>query len=171
MKREEKQKITADLHRELSQAKVAILTRFSGLNVEKMTQLRRELRKAEVKYRVVKNTLFRLAIQGTDKEVLKDKMVGPIAVAWSQKDPVSPARVLARYAKEYPELQIMVASAEGRLFGAAEIQKWVNLPSLEELRAKIVGFIQSPAIRLVRLLQTPGAQLAQVMKARGEQQP
>jgi len=170
LKREEKQRIVADLQQELSQAKVAILTRFSGLNVEKMTQLRRELRKAEVKYRVVKNTLFRLAVKGTDKEVLKDKMEGPVAVAWSSKDPVGPARVLAKYAKEYSMLQIMMASAEGRLFGADEVQKWVNLPSLEVLRGRILGLIQSPATYLARLLQTPGMQIAQVMKARGEQQ-
>ncbi len=171
MKREEKQQIVRDLQQELSQAKVAILTRFSGLNVGKMTQLRRDLRKAEVKYRVVKNTLFRRAVEGTDKEVLKRKVEGPVAVAWSQKDPISPARVLAKYAKDCPEVQILMASADGRLFGPAEIQQWVNLPNLEGLRGRILGLIQSPATRLVRLLKTPSTQVAQVVKARGEQQP
>lgn len=171
MKREEKERIVADLHQELQQAQVAILTRFSGLNVERMTQLRRDLRKAGVKFRVMKNTLFRLAAQGTDKEGLARKLEGPVALAWCQKDPVSPARVLAKYAKENPELQIMMAAADGKLFGPAEIQHWVNLPSLEELRGKILGLIQSPATYLARMLMTPGTRIVHILKARAEQQP
>lgn len=74
MKREEKSKVVADLQQQMGRAKVAILTRFAGLNVEKMTQLRRELRKAAVNYRIVKNTLLRLAIEGTDKKPLGEKL-------------------------------------------------------------------------------------------------
>lgn len=155
----------------MQEAKVAILTRFTGLHVEKMTQLRRELRKSSVEYRVVKNTLLRLAIRGTDKELLEPRLEGPLAVATSGADPVSPARVLAKYAKDFPELQILVASSEGRLWEAKDIQSWVNLPGLEELRAKILGMIQAPASNLARLMATPGTQLAQLFKAKSEQQP
>ncbi len=169
MKREDKRRVVADLNQRMRQAKVAILTRFVGLNVEKMTQLRRELRKAAVEYRIIKNTLLRLAVQGTDKEVLASKIEGPVAVAWSNADPVAPARVLAKFAKDYAQLQILVAYSDGRLWGPAEIQQWVTLPSLEELRGKILGLIQVPASRLVRLLATPGTGLAQVMKAKSEQ--
>jgi large subunit ribosomal protein L10 len=153
----------------MRQAKVAILTRVVGLNVGKMTQLRRELRKVAVEYRIVKNTLFRLAIQGTDKEVLGPKIEGPIAVAWSETDPVAPARVLAKFAKEYTELQILVASSDGQLWGPAEIQQWVTLPSLEGLRGKILGLIQAPASRLMRLMVTPGTRLAQLLQAKSQQ--
>lgn len=170
MKREDKHKVVADLHQRMRKSKVAILTRFVGLNVEKMTKLRRELRQAAVEYRIVKNTLFRLAIQGTDKEVLGAKVEGPVGVAWSDTDLVAPARILAKFAKEYPELQIFVASSGGKLWGPAEIQGWVTLPSLEELRAKILGSIQAPASKLVRLMVTPGTRLAQVLKARSQQQ-
>lgn len=170
MNREDKGRLVADLHQRMRQAKVAILTRFMGLNVEKMTRLRRELHKAAVEYRIVKNTLLRLAIQGTDKELLKQKIEGPIGVAWSDTDPVAPARVLARFAKDYPELQILVASSEGRVWGPAEIQTWVTLPSLEELRAKILGLIQAPAASLVRLLTTPSSRLAQLLKARSQKE-
>ena len=169
MKREDKRRVVADLNQRMRQSKVAILTRFVGLNVEKMTQLRRELRKAAVEYRVIKNTLLRLAVQGTDKEALGSKIEGPVAVAWSNADPVAPARVLAKFAKDYAPLQILVAYSDGRLWGPAEIQQWVTLPSLEELRGKILGLIQVPASRLVRLLATPGTGLAQVMKAKSEQ--
>jgi len=169
LKREDKREVVADLQQRLRRAKVAILTRFSGLNVEKMTQLRRDLRKAEVEYRIIKNTLFRLAIQGSPQELLTPHLEGPLAVAWSEKDPVGPAKILAKYSKDFPELQILVAASEGKLWDTKAIQGWVNLPSLEELRAKILGMIQGPATGLVRLFNTPGTQMAQVLKARSEQ--
>ncbi len=169
MKREDKSQVIADLHQRMSQSKVAILTRFTGLNVEKMTQLRRELRKAAVDYRIVKNTLFRLAIRGTDKEPLSTHVEGPIGVASSESDPVAPARVLAKFAKESPELKIMLAASDGRLWGSAEIQAWVALPSLEELRGKILGLMQAPASGLARLMGTPGTQVARVLQARSQQ--
>ena len=168
MKREDKRRVVADLHQQMGRAKVAILARFVGLNVEKMTQLRRELRKAAVGYRIVKNTLFRLAIQGTDKELLGPKTEGPIALAWSDTDPLAPARVLAKFAKEYPEIQILMACSDGKLWGPKEIQEWVTLPTLEELRGRILGLIMSPSSRLVSLLVTPGTRLAQVLKARSQ---
>ena len=170
MKPEDKRRIVSDLHQEMRNAKVAILTRFAGLNVERMTQLRRELRKATVEYRIVKNTLLRLAIKETDKEILGPKLEGPIAVAWSETDPVAPARVLAKFAKEFPELQILVASSEGKLWGPKDIQAWVTLPSLDELRAKILGLIQGPATKLARLMITPTTQLAQVLKAKSQKE-
>lgn len=169
MKREDKRAVVADLNQRIGQAKVAILTRFVGLNVEKMTQLRRELRKAAVEYRIVKNTLLRLALQGTGKEVLGSKIEGPVALAWSNTDPVAPARVLAKFAKDYAQLQILVAFADDRLWGAAEIQQWVNLPSLDDLRGKILGLIQVSASKLVRLIGTPSTRLAQVLRAKSEQ--
>ena len=169
MKREEKRERIADLQQQMGQAKVAILTRFSGLNVEKMTQLRRELRKAAVEYRVIKNTLFRLAVRGTDKEGLNAHLEGPVGVAWSDSDPVGPARVLAKYAKEWPELKVLVAASDGKIWGAADIQAWVSLPALENLRAKILGLLQAPATALVRLMGVPATQVARVLQGRSEQ--
>lgn len=169
MKREDKSERIADLQRQMGQAKVTILTRFTGLNVEKMTLLRRELRKASVNYQVVKNTLFSQAIRGTDKEGLTPHMEGPVGVAWSEGEPVAPARVLAKYAKDWPEFKIMVASLDGKLWGPAEIQAWVSLPSLEGLRAKILGLLQAPATTLARLTGTPAAQVARLLQAHSEQ--
>jgi large subunit ribosomal protein L10 len=169
LKREDKSKLIADLHQRMSQAKVTILTRFTGLDVERMTQLRRELRKAAVQYQVVKNTLFRLAVRGTDKEVLSSHMEGPVGVAWSDGEPVAPARVLAKYAKDWPGLKIMVAASDGKLWGTADIQAWVSLPSLEGLRGRILGLLQAPATTLVRLLGTPSTQVARLVQARSEQ--
>jgi large subunit ribosomal protein L10 len=169
LKREEKKERIADFQRQIGQAKVAILTRFSGLNVEKMTHLRQELRKAAVEYRVIKNTLFRLAARGTDKEGLSSYLEGPLGVAWSDSSPVGPARVLAKYAKEWPELKVLVAASDGKIWGAADIQAWVSLPSLEGLRARILGLLQAPATTLVRLMGIPSSQVARVIQGRSQQ--
>jgi large subunit ribosomal protein L10 len=169
LKREEKEERIADLQRQMAQAKVAILTRFTGLNVEKMTQLRRELRKAAVEYQVIKNTLFRLAARGTDKEGLSSHLEGPLGVAWSDSDPVAPARVLAKYAKEWPELKVLVAACEGKIWGPADIQTWVSLPGLDELRAKILSLLQAPATTLVRLMGVPSTQVARLLQGRSQQ--
>ncbi len=169
MNPEDKRRLVADLNAEMKGAKVAILTRFTGLNVEKMTQLRRELRKGDVKFRIIKNTLFDLAIRGTDKEILSPRLEGPIGVAWSAADPVAPARILAKFAKDFPEFAIMVAASEGKVWELAAIQNWVNLPSLDELRARIVGLIQAPASKIARLTATPGTRIAQVLQAHGQQ--
>jgi large subunit ribosomal protein L10 len=170
LKPEDKREVVVGLQQRMKQAKVAILTRFVGLNVEKMTQIRRELRKAAVEYRIVKNTLFRLAIQGTDKELLGSKVQGPIAVAWSEADMIAPARVLAKFSKDYPELQIMIAASEGKLWGPADIQGWVTLPSLDELRGRILGLLNAPASKLARLMVTPSTNVAQLLKAKSQQQ-
>jgi large subunit ribosomal protein L10 len=169
LKREEKGNVIADLHQQMAKAKVAVLTRFTGLNVEKISQLRRELRQAGIEYRVIKNTLFRQAIQGTDKENFKPQVDGPIAVAWSEAELIAPARVLGKFAKDWPELRILVASSDGRLWGAAQIQEWVSLPTLDELRGKILGLLQAPASKLARLMVTPSTRLARVLRLRGQQ--
>lgn len=170
MERVEKQKLVAELQERMGRAKVAFLTRFTGLNVEKMTQIRQELKRADVELRVIKNNLFRLAIKGTDKELLTQKLEGPLAVAWSDVDLVAPARLLTKFSKEFNELQIVGACFDGKFWGPTEIQSWVNLPTIEEIRAKIISLIQAPASSLLRLLTSPGSRLAQLLKAKSQKE-
>lgn len=170
MEREEKQRLVAELQENMGRAKVAFLTRFTGLNVEKMTKIRQELKRADVELRVIKNNLFRLAIKGTDKESLTQKLEGPLAVAWSDADLVVPARLLTKFSKEFPELQIVGASFNGKLWGPGDVQSWVNLPTLEEIRAKIISLIQAPASSLLRLLTSPGSRLAQLLRAKTQKE-
>lgn len=170
MEREEKQRLVAELQESMGRAKVAFLTRFTGLNVEKMTKIRQELKRADVELRVIKNNLFRLAIKGTDKESLTQKLEGPLAVAWSDADLVVPARLLTKFSKEFPELQIVGASFNGKLWGPGDVQSWVNLPTLEEIRAKIISLIQAPASSLLRLLTSPGSRLAQLLRAKTQKE-
>lgn len=170
MERAQKERLVKDLQQRMRQAKVAFLTRFTGLNVEKMTQLRRELKRAAVEFRVIKNNLFRLAIQGTDKELLEKKLAGPLAVAWSEVDLVTPARLLTKFSKDFPEFQIVGACSDGKWWEPVEIQSWVNLPTLEEIRAKLISLIQAPATNMLRLLTTPGSRLVQLVQAKSKQE-
>jgi large subunit ribosomal protein L10 len=168
LKREDKREVVSDLQQRLLRAKVAILTRFSGLNVERMTQLRRDLRKAGVEYRIIKNTLFRLAIQGSPQEILSPHLEGPLAVAWSEKDPVGPAKILAKYSKDFARCRFwwpVRRQALGR-----QGHSGVGEPAQPRGTARDdSGMTQAPATGLVRLFNTPGTQMAQVLKARSEQ--
>ncbi len=170
MERVEKERLVNELQERMRRAKVAFLTRFTGLNVEKMTQIRRELKQAHVELQVIKNNLFRLAIKGTDKELLAQKLEGPLAVAWSDVDLVVPARLLTKFSKEFPELQVIGACFNGKLWEPVDIQTWVNLPTLEEIRAKIISLIQGPASSLLRLFTMPGSRLAYLLKAKSQKE-
>lgn len=97
MNKENKQQVVTELHDKLDRAKAVFLADFRGLNVGKVTEIRNELRKAEVEYKVVKNTLLELAVRDTDKQALSDHFAGPTAVALSYTDPVAAAKVLSRY--------------------------------------------------------------------------
>ena len=168
MRKDEKQEVINELHEKFSKAKTAVLTGYSGINVEQITDLRAKLRKSHVEYRVVKNTLARKAVEGTGLAPLKDYFVGPIGIALGFDDPVAPAKVLQEFSKTQSKLEIKVGCLEGRLLKQADVKALASLPSLDALRGKIVGLLQAPASRIVGVLQAPGRQIAQVLKARAD---
>lgn len=126
-------------------AKVAILTDYRGLSVEEITKLRRSLQKENGDYTVTKNTLAKIAVKGTEFEVLADAFKGSIALAFGFGDQVSPAKVMANFIKETKKGEILGAALDGKLFTADEAKALANLPSREELYAKMLGCINSPA--------------------------
>jgi large subunit ribosomal protein L10 len=168
LNKSEKQETIAELHEKFSRAKTAVITGYSGINVEEITELRAKLRQAKVEYRVVKNTLARKAAEGTALEPLKDHFVGPVGLALGYDDVVAPAKVLAEFNKTQANLLLKVGVLDGKLLKQADIKALASLPSLNELRGKIIGLLQAPASRIVGVLQAPGGQLARVMKARAE---
>jgi len=169
LNKEEKKEAIDELHEKFARAKTAVITGYSGINVEQITELRAKLRKAHVEYRVVKNTLARKASEGTGLEPLKDHFVGPVGIALGFDDVVAPAKVLAEFNKTQAKLLIKVGVLDGKLLQQADIKALANLPSLNTLRGKIVGLLQAPASRIVGVLQAPAGQLARVMKAKAEQ--
>ncbi len=168
MRKDEKQEVINELHEKFGRAKAAVLTGYSGIDVEQITDLRSKLRQAQVEYRVVKNTLARRAAKGTALEGLADHFVGPIGIALGYDDPVAPAKVLQEFSKTQQKLELKAGMLDGKLLKQADLKALASLPSLSALRGRIIGLLQAPASRIVGVLQAPGGQVARVLKARAE---
>lgn len=135
--------------KQFEQAKVAIVTDYRGLSVDEITQLRRALQKENADFTVTKNTLCKIASKGTNFEAIEPLMQGPNAIAFGFGDEVSAAKVVAKFIKENKKGEIIGGVMEGNLLNADEAKKLANMPSREELYAKMLGSINSPASGIV----------------------
>jgi len=144
----QKEKEIEVLHREFEGSPHALLVSFQGIKVADDERLRRELRQANVSYRVVKNTLAMRAAEGTPIEAVKDQFTGATAIALSKSDPVTLAKLLSKWAKESPVFSFKAAVVEGRALDVKDIESLSNLPSKEELISKVMFLINSGAQRL-----------------------
>ena len=164
MDRAEKRELVSDLHAAFKNVNLIVVTRQAGLTVAEVSDLRRQMREAGARYKVAKNRLARLALEGTQFEGLKDYLEGPTALSWSE-DPVAAAKVIVEFAKKNSKLEVIGGSLQGKVFDATGVDNVAKMPSLDESRANLVGLLQTPAQRLVTLTQEPGSQLARVLKA------
>jgi len=160
----EKLEAVQEIKDKFSRSKSAILTDYRGLNVADITELRKKLREQGVEFKVVKNTLTRIAIKDFDYN-LDQFLEGPTAVAFSFEDPVAPAKVLADFAKTHKELEIKAGMVEGKVGGKDMVESLAKLPPREELLAKAVGSIQSPLYGIVGVLQGPLRNLVYTLQA------
>jgi large subunit ribosomal protein L10 len=172
--KEQKQKDIALLKEQFVSAGNALVVSFQGLTVEKDGELRRALEKAELNYRVVKNTLSKIAVEGTPLEPLKDSFIGMTAIAYSENDPVGLAKVLTKFAKENAQLKFKAGVVEGRVINVKDIDALAALPSKEELISKLMFLVNSPAQRIAIAVNGVARNLAVVIKQiadqKGEQQ-
>jgi len=164
VQRAQKTELVTDLHRELEGATAMVVTQYAGLTVAESTDLRRRMRQAGASYKVTKNRLAKIALAGTRFEKLAPLFTGPTAVALS-KDPVSAAKVAVQFAKENEKVTIMGGALGDQVLDAAGIKALATLPSLDELRGKLIGLVQAPATRVATVLQAPAGQLARVFGA------
>ncbi len=167
MLRAEKAEIVDELRGIFTDAGVVVVTHYMGLNVAELQTLRVQMREADARFRVTKNSLAKLAIDGTAFGPMGELLSGPTAIAYSM-DPIAAPKVISAFAKKNAKLVIVGGSYAGSLLDAEQVRSLAELPSLDELRAKLLSLINTPASRLVGLLQAPGGQLARVLKAKAE---
>ena len=158
MNREEKTQLLAELNELFNTAETIVVSHYKGLTVEEVSQLRDNIRKVGAGFRVTKNRITRLALKGTKFEALTDLFVGPTAIAFAN-DPISACKACVEFAKTNEKLLVIGGAMGTGVLSIDEINRLATIPSMDELRAKIIG-----------LLQAPGAQLARVTKAYSEKE-
>ena len=169
MERAQKQQLVESLQQDLANTACVVVTHQSGLSVAEATQLRRQVRDAGASFRVTKNRLAKRALAGTPFEALSSLFVGPTAIAFS-RDPVAAAKVAVEYANRNDKLTIIGGGLAGQQMNAAEVRELASLPSLDELRGRLIGLLRTPATRLATVLQAPAGQVARVFAAYAESQ-
>ena len=162
MDRTEKREFVAALGRVFQDTSMVVVTRNAGLTVAEVSDLRRRMRAAGASYKVAKNRLAVLALDGTRFDGIKPLLKGPTALAWSA-DPVAVAKTAVEFARTNEKLVVIGGALGTQTLDAAGVQALAELPSLDVLRARLLGLIQAPATRIAGILQAPGGQIARVL--------
>jgi len=173
LKREEKAAIVEELSGRFAKAKLAVLTDYKGLSVPALEGLRRELRASRAEIRVAKNTLLRRAVADTPFEPLNQHLEGTTALTTADDDPVAPAKVLVKFAKENPQLVIKGAVLEGKPLTVEDLTALSKLPGIDELRAQLLGVLAAVPTGFVRVLNgvpQKAVYLLQAIKDKKEQE-
>jgi large subunit ribosomal protein L10 len=166
MDRSQKADMVAQLNAVFSDVSVVVVTRNLGLTVDQSTELRVKMREAGASYKVAKNNLAKLAVKDTDYEGLEQFLTGPTALAWSQ-DPVAAAKAAVDFAKSNDRLEIVGGSMGTQVLDETGVRSLASLPSLDELRAKLIGLVNAPATKIAQVVNAPAAKLARVFAAQG----
>jgi len=167
MDRNQKAEVVSALNAHLAEVGVVVVTRNLGMTVAQSTDLRQKMRDAGATFKVTKNRLARIALEGTDYTGISDLLTGPVALA-SSADPVAAAKVAVEFAKTNDKLEIVGGAMGETLLDANGVKALASMPSLDELRAKLVGLLGAPATKLATVTQAPAAQLARVFNAYAE---
>ena len=167
---EDKKALVEEVNAVAGDSVTAVAAEYRGLSVAEMTDLRKEARNAGVYMRVVKNTLARRAVEGTEFECMQETLKGPILLAFAKEDPGAAARVIKDFAKDHEALKAVSLSAGGQLLPGSDLARLADLPTLDQARAMLLGVMVAPLSKLVRTLAEPPAMLARTLSARGSQE-
>ena len=166
MDRSQKAESVAQLNAVFNEVGVVVVTRNLGLSVKQSTDLRAKMREAGGTYKVAKNRLAKLALKDTQYEGLEEYLTGPTAQAWST-DPVAAAKAAVDFAKTNDKLEIVGGAMGSTQLNAEGVKALATMPSLDQLRGKIVGLVNAPATKVAQLVNAPAAKLARVFGAYG----
>ena len=169
MERAEKRDVVTALHDVIAKTGVIVVAHYAGLTVAQMTRLRSDMRSAGGRVKVAKNRLVKLALEGTDAKGIADLLKGPTCLAYSA-DPMVAPKVAVKFAKANEKFVILGGAMGTTVLDAKGVNSLADLPSLDELRGKLIGLIQAPASKIARTLNEPGAQLARVLAAYGNKE-
>ena len=147
-----KQPIVEEIKAHIDGAQTAVVINYSGVTVEQDTKLRKAMREEGIVYKVYKNTMMKRAFAGTEFEALNDSLEGPNAIAISTTDATAPARLVAKFAKEIPNLEMVAGIVEGQFYDAKGMQAISQIPGREELLGRLLGSMQSPIANFARVL-------------------
>ena len=164
MERAEKHEFVTSFNAELAETGVVVVAHYAGLSVAQMTQLRSSVRDAGGTVKVAKNRLVKLALKGTDLEHISDLFQGPTVIAYSE-DPVAAPKAFVDFAKANDKLEILGGALGTTNLNPEGVKSLASMPSLDELRAKLVGMIQTPATKVAQVVTAPAGQLARVFGA------
>jgi len=160
-----KRELVASMHDVFKDTGVVVVAHYAGMTVAQMTDLRRRVKDAGGTVKVAKNRLAKLALRDTDAAGIADLFKGPTCVAYSP-DPIAAAKVTVTYAKENDKLVILGGAMGATVLDSAGVKALADLPSLDELRAKLIGLVQAPMVKIARIVKEPGGQLARVVQAK-----
>ena len=166
---EQKRALVAEVKAVAAEAHSAVAAEYRGLTVAQMTEFRAKAREARVYVRVVKNTLAKRAVEGTEFECLTDVLKGPLILAFSTEEPGAAARVIKDFAKGHDKLVTMAVAIGGTIYPAGALDRLASLPTMDQAHAQLLGVMKAPASKLVRTLAESATKVARVLAARGDQ--
>lgn len=168
MDRAAKSELVASLHNVFEDTGVVVVAHYAGLTVAEMTDYRQRMKQAGGHVKVAKNRLAKLALQDTPAVGITDLFTGPTCIAYSQ-DPITAAKIAVSYAKENDKLVILGGTMGESVLDEKGIKALAELPSLDELRAKLIGLLNAPATKIARTIKEPSAKLTRVIQAKASQ--
>ncbi|MDR0942528.1 MAG: 50S ribosomal protein L10 [Holosporales bacterium] len=166
MKRQEKESFVSHIREELSNSSIVVaLNRESGITVEELTKFRKDMRATEANFKILKNTLARIAVKDSALDPISQCLKGQTALAYSN-NPVGMAKTISKFAKDSEKITILGGVMDGGVISVEVIKELASLPSMDELRAKIIGLLTAAASKIVRTIKEPSARVARVVAAK-----
>jgi len=169
MNKEQKKDYIKNMTAQFENSEAVLVTHYQGLNMKQLDELRKQMREQGIQFKITKNRITKLALEGSKYKKLENLFTGPTAVAFSE-DAITSAKILTKFAKKNSNLKIIGGIMEEEPLSLEEVEKIATLPTLEEARSKIVGILTTPAQKIISILLAPGSKIAILAHAKSKKQ-